>query len=259
MKHRLWAVLLILTITLAACSSNAAPQSPTATPGPAARPTAPGATPGPAAGPAFQTPHQIKSPHFVDSYPSHGQALRQSPEEIVMNFDFDLHPDSLIDVTRDGAPVDVAETVVEPNGLTMRAALGEMTGDGVYVVTYKACWPDGSCHDGQFAFAVDSGMASYIDMTGKEAISIDMAGLAFQPAKVVVSKGTTVTWTNGEGALHFVNSDPHPSHNALPDLNSRSLGENESYHYTFSRVGEWVYHCSAHYPQGMTASVIVVD
>jgi hypothetical protein len=27
-------------------------------------------------------------------------------------------------------------------------------GAGLYLVKYTACWPDGSCHDGQFAFAV---------------------------------------------------------------------------------------------------------
>lgn len=246
MRHRWWAIFMVLTFALAACSS-------------AAPPTPVGETPGPAAAPAMQIPDQTRSPHFVDSYPSHGQTLRQPPEEIVVNFDFNLHEDSYISVARDGVPVAVGKANIDSTQLTMRTALGGQTGDGLYVVTYRACWPDRSCHDGQFAFTVDSETASYRDMTGKEAVSVEMVGLAFAPANIVVSKGTMVTWTNKEGAVHFVNSDPHPSHNAMAELNSGALGEGESHSYTFTRAGEWGYHCSAHYPQGMSGRVIVLD
>ena len=43
----------------------------------------------------------------------------------------------------------------------------------------------------------------------------------------------------------------------LPDLNSLDIGQGKSYSYTFGRAGEWAYHCSAHYPQGMVGSVLV--
>ncbi|MBM3947272.1 MAG: plastocyanin, partial [SAR202 cluster bacterium] len=71
------------------------------------------------------------------------------------------------------------------------------------------------------------------------------------------SQGTKVVWTNNEAVPHFVNTDPHPSHNNLPGLNSLDLREGQSYTFTFVQAGEWAYHCSAHYPQGMVGSVLV--
>ena len=202
-------------------------------------------------------PDQITAPHFVNSYPAHGDAFRQAPEAIVINFNFTLHPDSSVTVTRDGVVLGMGDVTIEDDKLTMRRPLGGGTGDGVYVIDYTACWPDGSCHEGRFGFTVDGAMAGYIDMTGKDEVVIDMKDLAFHPATIVISQGTTVTWTNSDAPTHFVNSDPHPSHNALETLNSLELTSGGSYSYTFTEAGEWAYHCSAH-AAVMKGHVIVV-
>ena len=132
------------------------------------------------------------------------------------------------------------------------------SGDGLYVVDYKACWPDRSCHNGRFAFTVDGkSKTSYLDMTGKKEVSIDMRDIKFTPANIIISKGTRVTWTNRDPVDHFVNTDPHPSHNVLPGLNSLDLKQGATFSYTLNDVGEWGYHCSAHFPQNMVAKVIV--
>jgi plastocyanin len=94
-------------------------------------------------------------------------------------------------------------------------------------------------------------------MTGKSEVMVDMKDLKFQPARIVVSRGTKVTWVNKEATIHFVNTDPHPSHNNLPGLNSLDVKEGQAYSYAFNQAGEWAYHCSAHFPQGMVGSVIV--
>ena len=72
---------------------------------------------------------------------------------------------------------------------------------------------------------------------------------------IVVDRGTTVTWINQDGVEHFVNSDPHPSHNAVLDLNSKPLNEGDSYSFTFESAGEYGYHCSAH--TNMTGKIVV--
>ncbi|MHB9112620.1 MAG: cupredoxin domain-containing protein [Thermoleophilia bacterium] len=37
-----------------------------------------------------------------------------------------------------------------------------------------------------------------------------MASISFQPAKIIIDAGTTVTWTNMDaGVEHFVNTDSH--------------------------------------------------
>lgn len=203
-----------------------------------------------------ELPDHLIASHFVDSSPRHGQVFQQTPESIVINFNFNLHDKSSLTLTRDGAPVSVSKITIDANRLALRALLGAGGGDGLYLVVYSACWPDGSCHNGQFAFQVDSKAASYVDMTGRSEVSVVMQDLKFSPAQIVVSKGTKVTWTNKELASHFVNSDPHPSHNTFVDLNSQAIDQGQSYSFTFSQAGEWGYHCSAHFPL-MVAQIIV--
>ena len=113
-----------------------------------------------------ELPGQIFAPHFVNSSPAHGEKFQQAPEVIVINFNFNLQEKSSISVTRDGAAIATGKPTIDSSQLAIRAALGRTTGDGLYVVSYKACWPDASCHDGSFAFQVDSKTASaYQDMT----------------------------------------------------------------------------------------------
>ena len=102
-------------------------------------------------------------------------------------------------------------------------------------------------------------LSQYLDLRGQPEVTVHMrGGERFDPARVIMSPGTTITWTNDEDNLHFVNTDPHPSHNVLSDLNSSVIRQGESYSYTFVKPGAWGYHCSAHYNLGMTAQVIVI-
>ncbi|MBI4790917.1 MAG: copper resistance protein CopC [Chloroflexi bacterium] len=203
-------------------------------------------------------PDQITAAHFVDSAPKHGDKFAQAPTQILINFNFTLHEDSAITVTRDGAAVDVGKPTLGEKKLSLSATLPSNAGDGLYVVKYKACWPDRSCHDGVFAFTVDSKMkGTYLDLTGKSEVTVRLKGIQFSPQLIMVSRGTKVTWVNDDPVVHFVNSDPHPSHNVVATLNSLEIQNGESFSYTFDQAGEWAIHCSAHVPQNMLARVIV--
>ena len=207
----------------------------------------------------MKLPDLIKAAHFVDSSPTHGDATAQVPEKIMINFNFTLHEVSSIAVTRDAKPVETGKVVLTTNGLSMSTNIPKPAGNGLYVVAYKACWPDRSCHDGQFGFVVDDmKKMSYQDMTGKNEVLVSMKDIKFRPSHLIVSKGTKVVWKNQEATLHFLNSDPHPSHNVLPSLNSLVIKMGEDYSYTFTEAGEWGFHCSAHYPDGMSGRIIVV-
>jgi len=72
--------------------------------------------------------------------------------------------------------------------------------------------------------------------------------IAFSPAVLTVSAGTTVTWTNKDAMTHTVTSD-----STL--FNSGNIVINGVYSYTFATVGTYSYHCSIH--PSMTAKVIV--
>ena len=101
-------------------------------------------------------PDQIFAAHFVDAAPKHGDTLTKLPEQIVINFNFTLSEPSTIAATKDDKPVELGKVVLASNKLSMASPLPGNLGDGFYVVKYKACWPDKSCHDGLFAFKVAS-------------------------------------------------------------------------------------------------------
>jgi len=109
----------------------------------------------PAAEPAFvqQTFQQTKSPHFVSSQPTNNQLVNSLVEEVKLNFNFDVVEGSKISVTKDGQDVTTGPTTIAGDNLSMTVPVAaDETGN--YSVTYTACWPDRSCHDGSFGFSV---------------------------------------------------------------------------------------------------------
>jgi len=202
-------------------------------------------------------PDQLFAAHFVDSSPAHGETFAMTPTHLVINFNFTLHHKSSITVKKGDKPVSIGPVAFGQRDLSMSVTLPSSAGDGLYTVDYNACWPDQSCHEGRFAFTVDSKkLSSYVDMTGKSEITVNMQGLKFDTDHLIVSKGTKVTWTNKDSVDHFVNTDPHPTHNAYLPLNSLDIKPGQTYSFTFNDTGEIAYHCSAHYPS-MVARIIV--
>lgn len=95
-----------------------------------------------------------KSAHYVSNTPEHGAILDQTPGQVTIIFDFDLAPPSDISITRDGHEVSAGEVSISLDKLVLSKAVDPGAGAGLYTVTYNACWPDGSCHDGNFQFGV---------------------------------------------------------------------------------------------------------
>jgi plastocyanin len=83
--------------------------------------------------------------------------------------------------------------------------------------------------------------------------AVTISNFAFQPAKITVKKGTTVTWTNQDSIRHDVAPDDPTDFFRKSDL----LDKGESYSVTFSEVGTFTYHCTPH-PQ-MTGTVEVTE
>ncbi len=202
-------LMIVFTVAVLAACGGGGEADPTVAPG----------------GGATSLPDPVFAPHFIDAYPAHGDTLPQAPLEIVLNFDFTLHPDTSVAVTRDGETVPLGEPAISSNQLSVRAPVQGDGVDGVYEVGYSACWPDGSCHQGSSAYSVDSATVSgYEDLRGQDAVTVSMKdGTTFEPARMIISPGTTVTWVNDDSVAHFVNTDPHPSHNVLGELNSLNI------------------------------------
>ncbi len=63
---------------------------------------------------------------------------------------------------------------------------------------------------------------------------------AFVPANIIVDAGTTVTWTNFDAAGHTVTSD------GGGELQSRLLGQTQTFSHTFDEPGQYSYFCTPH-------------
>ena len=198
-----------------------------------------------------------KSAHYESNAPEHGSVLAAVPINVVIDFNFDLAFPSEIKILKDGKDFGIGETAIDNNKLAMRRRMDLHSPDGLYGVEYSACWPDGSCHTGHFQFAIDrSKISSYIDLRNQKEVMIKMSEIKFQPANVLISKGTKITWLNDDSVSHYVNTDSHPAHTYFTEQNSRELKKGDSYSLVFNELGIYPYHCSAH-AKTMTGSIIV--
>jgi plastocyanin len=80
---------------------------------------------------------------------------------------------------------------------------------------------------------------------------IAIKNFAFSPATLTIKTGTTVTWTNQDGAPHQIASDP----GAPVAFKSESLVTGASYQFTFTQAGIYSYHCTIH--PSMKGTIIV--
>lgn len=198
-----------------------------------------------------------KSAHYESNTPEHSSILVGVPINVVINFNFDLAKGSEIKIEMRGKDYGTGETIIDEGKLAMRKRMDPVSPDGLYTVNYKACWADGSCHDGSFQFKIDRSLSSeFADQTNKKEITINLQNIAFNPPRVKVSKGTKVTWVNLDSVDHTVNTDSHPAHTYYLSQNSRTLNKGDTYSVTFTEAGIYPYHCTPH-ASSMKGAVLV--
>ncbi len=95
-----------------------------------------------------------------------------------------------------------------------------------------------------------SNSSSSSTATATNKVTID--NFAFSPATITIKKGTTVTWTNKDSAMHTVTESDNSTG---PD--SGDLATGKSYSFTYSQTGTFTYHCSIH--PSMVGTVKVTD
>jgi plastocyanin len=82
------------------------------------------------------------------------------------------------------------------------------------------------------------------------AATVTIDNFAFNPARIEVSAGTTVTWSNRDDMPHMIVSSDKPRAFMSPPVDS-----GERYSTVFAKPGTYTYFCSMH-PR-MTGTVIV--
>ena len=78
--------------------------------------------------------------------------------------------------------------------------------------------------------------------------AVQIAYSTFSPARMTVTVGDTVTWTNADGRPHTVTSDGGA-------FDSGNLDEGQAFSFTFSEPGTYTYHCNYH--GEMQATIVV--
>jgi plastocyanin len=86
--------------------------------------------------------------------------------------------------------------------------------------------------------------------TPSPANTVLMQGMAFSPATITVSVGTTVTWKNQDSYAHTSTSD-----SGIWDTGNIAGGASATT--TFNAAGTYPYHCTFHVSMGMKGTVIV--
>jgi plastocyanin len=84
--------------------------------------------------------------------------------------------------------------------------------------------------------------SSYTSGTGNPppaANSVSIVNMAFSPASLTVTAGTTVTWTNNDGMTHTVTANDN-------SFDSGNITTGSKFSKVFSTVGTYQYHCTIH-------------
>ncbi|MGB5764262.1 MAG: cupredoxin family copper-binding protein [Sedimenticolaceae bacterium] len=95
-----------------------------------------------------------------------------------------------------------------------------------------------------------SNTAAEASSQAAESAQIAIRQMQFTPARVVVKKGATVTWTQGEAMPHKVTANNG-------GFGSDALTKGETYAQKFDEAGTFGYYCGLH--PSMRGEIVVVD
>jgi len=100
------------------------------------------------------------------------------------------------------------------------------------------------------AFVTGAALACVIapSVAQNTVVPVTIDNFVFEPARVTVKAGTTVTWTNRDDIPHTVAANER-------QFKSKVMDTDESYSFTFSTPGEYTYFCSLH--PHMTGTIVV--
>ncbi len=83
-----------------------------------------------------------------------------------------------------------------------------------------------------------------------------LAGDGFTPNKLVIQQGDVVIFSTDTQREFWPASDQHPVHTVYPEFDpKRPLLSNETWSFTFDKVGTWSYHDHLHSFHGGTITV----
>jgi plastocyanin len=120
---------------------------------------------------------------------------------------------------------------------------------GAYPAGYM---PGSTFHHSTSGYTPGSGipapLPSTVTPTDASTVTIGISDNVFEPASKTITPGTTVKWTNNGKKPHTVTSDKG-------DWGSPELAPGQTFTATFTKAGEFSYHCKLHPEMKATISV----
>jgi len=83
------------------------------------------------------------------------------------------------------------------------------------------------------------------EQTGNQpqTVEIKMTAEGFDPARITIKKGDTVTFVNQDTRLRWPASGPHPTHTNYPAFDPKQgVAVGGSWSFTFDQAGNWPFH-----------------
>jgi amicyanin len=101
-----------------------------------------------------------------------------------------------------------------------------------------------------FGAAVGSALAGGVILASAQgpAVAVSIDNFTFNPQKLTIKAGTTVTWTNQDDIPHAVAA-------VKKEFRSKTLDTDDAYSFVFTTPGTYEYFCSLH--PHMTATIVV--
>lgn len=77
----------------------------------------------------------------------------------------------------------------------------------------------------------------------KGSVTVSMTADNFEPERITIPVGTTVTFVNKDKVARWPASNLHPTHTLYPEFDPKEpVGVGKSWSFKFDKVGSWKYH-----------------
>lgn len=107
-------------------------------------------------------------------------------------------------------------------------------------------------------FKLSSSKPSTIIGPSLEPNTVEMTENGFNPERLTVKVGTTVTFINKDKAFRWPASDLHPTHTIYPEFDPKQpIEPGKKWSFTFNKSGDWNYH--DHLSPLLTGKIIVIN
>lgn len=179
----------------------------------------------------------INAGSFYRSLPSHRETIPEYPLNVVILVNGRATASSKIEIKNNGGDYGSGNTIVESDGKVLRRDVLSSTPDGIYTVNYSICGTDAQCQNGQFQFKINKNGADYQNLNERDAVTVNIDSNGFNPANIVVSEDTRITWRNNTNQNYTIYPGNEDLGKYFPGLNSGTVAPGRSFSLTASETG----------------------